>query len=159
MKDFFMLTEQDKKILSTLQSDGRKSMVDLAAETNMSESTCLRRTKSLEEIGVIKGYTAMLDAEKAGFDVQAFVQVSINQNTEAAFDSFKNAVRASPYILECYSLSGPYDHLMKVVARSNKELSHFILKTLKTFPEIRDAQTLFVLHQVKHTNALPIDLP
>jgi Lrp/AsnC family leucine-responsive transcriptional regulator len=48
---------------------------------------------------------------------------------------------------------------MKVVARSNKELSHFILKTLKTFPEIRDAQTLFVLHQVKHTNALPIDLP
>mgnify|MGYP003630402916 CR=1 FL=1 len=115
-------------------------------------------TKSLEEIGVIKGYAALLDAEKAGFDVMAFVQVSINQNTEAAFDSFKTAVRASPHILECYSLSGPYDHLMKVVARSNKELSHFILKTLKTFPEIRDAQTLFVLHQVKHTTALPVEL-
>ncbi len=153
-----MLTTQDKMILTNLQANGRMPIVELAAKTNMSESTCMRRTKSLEEVGVIKGYTALLDAEKAGFDVMAFVQVSINQNTEAAFNSFKNAVRASPYILECYSLSGPYDHLMKVVARTNKDLSHFILKTLKTFPEIRDAQTLFVLHQVKHTTALPMDL-
>ncbi|MEZ5759485.1 MAG: Lrp/AsnC family transcriptional regulator [Emcibacteraceae bacterium] len=153
-----MITEQDKKILETLQDHGRMPIVELAAKTNMSESTCLRRTKSLEEVGIIKGYAAILDAEKVGFDVMAFVQVSINQNTEAAFDSFKNAVRASPNILECYSLSGPYDHLMKVIARNNKELSHFILKTLKTFPEIRDAQTLFVLHQVKHTNSLPIEL-
>lgn len=153
-----MLTTQDKMILTNLQENGRMPMVELASKTNMSESTCMRKTKSLEETGIIKGYTALLDAEKAGFDVMAFVQVSINQNTEAAFDSFKNAVRASPYILECYSLSGPYDHLMKVVARTNKDLSHFILKTLKTFPEIRDAQTLFVLHQVKHTTALPMDL-
>ena len=151
-----MITDQDKKILSKLQNNGRMPMVELAKETNMSESTCLRRTKSLEEIGVIKGYAALLDAEAAGFEVTAFVQVSINQNTEAAFYKFKTAVRDHPLIMECYSLSGPYDHLMKVVARSNKELSHFILKTLKTFPEIRDAQTLFVLHQVKHTIALPI---
>ncbi len=153
-----MLTNQDKDILTKLQANGRMPIVELAERTNMSESTCLRRTKSLEAVGVIKGYTGLLDAEKPGFDVMAFVQVSINQNTEAAFDSFKTAVRASPNILECYSLSGPYDHLMKVVARSNKELSHFILKTLKTFPEIRDAQTLFVLHQVKHTTALPMVL-
>jgi len=153
-----MITNQDKKILTQLQENGRMPMVELANATNMSESTCLRRTRSLEEIGVIKGYTALLDAEEAGFGVTAFVQVSINQNTEAAFDKFKTAVREHPLILECYSLSGPYDHLMKVVARNNKELSHFILKTLKTFPEIRDAQTLFVLHQVKHTNALPMQL-
>jgi DNA-binding Lrp family transcriptional regulator len=152
-----MITDQDKKILHELQQNGRMPMVELASKTNMSESTCLRRTKSLEEIGVIKGYAALLDAEAAGFEVMAFVQVSINQNTEAAFDKFKTAVRAHPLIMECYSLSGPYDHLMKVVARNNKELSHFILKTLKTFPEIRDAQTLFVLHQVKHTNALPVE--
>ncbi len=154
-----MLTEQDKKILIELQANGRMPMVELAKTTNMSESTCLRRTKNLEEIGVIKGYTTILDAEETGFGVTAFVQVSINQNTEAAFDKFKMAVEYHPLILECYSLSGPYDHLMKVVARNNKELSHFILKTLKSFPEIRDAQTLFVLHQVKHTSALPVQLP
>ena len=159
MREFIMLTEQDKNVLTQLQENGRVPMVELAKETNMSESTCFRRTKSLEESGVIKGYRAELDAEKAGFGVSAFVQVSINQNNEAAFDKFKKAVYEHPLILECYSLSGPYDHLMKVVARTNKELSHFILKTLSGFPEIRDAHTLFVLDEVKHTHALPLDLP
>ncbi|RXF06367.1 Lrp/AsnC family transcriptional regulator [Pseudoalteromonas phenolica O-BC30] len=153
-----MLEKQDKNILSQLQSNGRMSMVDLAKETHMSESTCLRRTKSLEEKGVIKGYSAVLDAEEAGFGVLAFVQVSIDQKNEAAFDKFKLAVIEHPLILECYSLSGAYDHLMKVVARSNKELSRFILKELRSFPEIKEAQTLFVLDQVKHTSALPVDL-
>lgn len=154
-----MLTEQDKNILIQLQTNGRMPIVELAKETNMSESTCMRRTKSLEEAGVIKGYGAILDAEEAGFGVMAFIQVSINQKNEAAFDKFKKTVLNHPLILECYSLSGPYDHLMKVVARTNKELSHFILKTLRSFPEVRDAQTLFVLQEVKHTSALPVDLP
>lgn len=153
-----MLTEQDKKILSQLQANGRMPIVDLAKATHMSESTCLRRTKALEQSGVIKGYSAILNAEEAGFGVMAFVQVSINQNSEAAFDKFKTTVKAHPLILECYSLSGPYDHLMKVVARTNKELSHFILKTLRGFPEVREAQTLFVLQEVKHSNALPVEL-
>ncbi len=156
--DTTMLSDQDKRILSQLQANGRMPMVELAKATHMSESTCLRRTKSLEESGIIKGYSAMLNAEEAGFGVAAFIQVSINQNNEAAFDRFKITVRDHPLILECYSLSGPYDHLMKVVARTNKELSHFILKTLRTFPEVRDAQTLFVLQEVKHTSALPVDL-
>ena len=155
----YPLDRQDVRILEILQKDSRISKSQLAEKVNLSASQCYRRLKRLESCGIIERYVTLLNLEKAGFDVMAFVQVSINQNTEAAFDSFKKAVRASPHILECYSLSGPYDHLMKVVARSNKELSHFILKTLKTFPEIRDAQTLFVLHQVKHTTALPIDLP
>jgi len=154
-----MFNNQDKEILTQLQNNGRMPIVELAKVTNTSESTCLRKTKSLEESGVIKGYAAILDAEAAGFGVTAFVQVSINQNNEAAFDKFKTTVNQHPLVLECYSLSGPYDHLMKVVARSNKELSHFILKTLRTFPEVKDAQTLFVLDQVKHTTSLPIKLP
>jgi Lrp/AsnC family leucine-responsive transcriptional regulator len=158
MTETTMLEKQDKNILSQLQNNGRMSMVDLAKETHMSESTCLRRTKALEEKGVIKGYSAVLDAEEAGFGVLAFVQVSIDQKNEAAFDKFKLAVIEHPLILECYSLSGAYDHLMKVVARSNKELSRFILKELRSFPEIKEAQTLFVLDQVKHTSALPVEL-
>ena len=158
MTETTMLEKQDKNILSKLQSNGRMSMVDLAKETHMSESTCLRSTKALEEKGVIKCYSAVLNAEAAGFGVLAFVQVSIDQKNEAAFDKFKLAVIEHPLILECYSLSGAYDHLMKVVARSNKELSRFILKELRIFPEIKEAQTLFVLDQVKHTTALPVEI-
>ena len=156
--DSLMLDNQDKSILSHLQKNGRMSMVDLAKQGHMSESTCLRRTKALEGTGIIKGYSAILDAEKAGFGVLAFVQVSIDQKNEAAFDKFKRAVLEHPLILECYSLSGAYDHLMKVIARSNKELSRFILTELRSFPEIKEAQTLFVLDQVKHTNALPVNI-
>ena len=153
-----MIEKQDKHILAGLQQNGRQSIVDLAKTVHMSESTCLRRTKALEERGIIKGYSAILDAEKAGFGVLAFVQVSIDQKNEAAFDKFKQAVSEHPLILECYSLSGAYDHLMKVVARSNKELSRFILKELRAFPEVKEAQTLFVLDEVKHTTALPVEL-
>ena len=153
-----MLGDQERKILKQLQDNGRMPIVELAKATHTSESTCLRKTKSLEEAGVIKGYRAIVDAEQAGFGVTAFVQVNINQNNEAAFDKFKTAVRQHPLVLECYSLSGQYDHLMKVVARSNKELSHFILKTLRAFPEVREAQTLFVLQEVKHSTSLPVDL-
>ena len=151
-----MLGDQELKILKQLQENGRMPIVELAKATHMSESTCLRKTKSLEEQGVIKGYSAILDPELAGFGVTAFVQVSINQNNEAAFDRFKTAVKDHPMVLECYSLSGQYDHLMKVVARTNKEMSHFVLKTLRGFPEVRDAQTLFVLQEVKHTTGLPV---
>ena len=153
-----MLSQQDKSILAELQNNGRMTIVELAKATHTSESTCLRRTKALEESGVIKGYGALLDNKVAGFNVTAFVQVSINQNSEAEFDRFKDAVREHPLIMECYSLSGAYDHLMKVVARTNDELSHFILKTLRSFPEVREAQTLFVLQEVKHTTALPVEL-
>lgn len=151
-----MLTEQDKQIITIMQQNGRIPIVELAKQTNMSETTCLRRVKSLEAIGVIKGYTILLDAEKTGFGVTAFVQVSVIQSTEAQFDSFKKAILENELVLECYSLSGPYDHLLKIIARNNKELSHFILKTLKTFPSIRDAQTLFVLDEVKHNASLPM---
>ncbi len=154
-----MLNQQDQEILVQLQENGRMPIVELAKAVNMSESTCLRRTKSLEERRVIRGYSAVVDAEQAGFGVTAFIQVSINQSEEAAFDKFKMAVKYHPLILEFYSLSGPYDQLMKVVARDNKEMSHFILKTLRSFPEVKDAQTLFVLQDVKHTNSLPIKLP
>lgn len=156
--EYFNMNTQDKNILIQLQKNGRMPIVELAKATHMSESTCLRRTKALEQSDIIKGYSAILNAEEAGFGVTAFVQVSINQNNEAAFDKFKSAVKDHPLILECYSLSGPYDHLMKVVARTNKELSHFILQTLRGFPEVREAQTLFVLQEVKHTSVLPVDL-
>ena len=152
-----MLSEQDKKLLLKIQKQGRIPIVDLAKQTNMSESTCLRRTKALEDSRVILGYAALLDAEKAGFGVSAYIQVRINQNNEASSDRFKQAVLEHPLVLECYSLTGPFDHLMKVVARNNKDLSHFILRTLRGFPEVKDAQTLFVLDQVKHTTALPVD--
>jgi Lrp/AsnC family leucine-responsive transcriptional regulator len=150
------LNQDDQRILSALQDDGRISMVDLARRANLSETTCQRRTRSLEDVGIITGYHARIDAEKIGFGVMAFIQVSLDQRVEAAHDLFKVAVSREPWVLECYSLSGAFDHLMKVIAPDNKTLAHFILKRLATYESVRDFQTLFVLDTVKDGTALPV---
>ena len=77
-----MLTQQDKNIILQLQKNGRMPIVELAKITGMSESTCLRRTRYLEESGIIKGYRAIVDSDRVGFAVTAFVQVSIDQQSE-----------------------------------------------------------------------------
>lgn len=150
------LTNDDRRILSALQTDGRMSMVELARRTHLSETTCLRRTRSLEDARIITGYRAVIDPEAAGFGVLAFIQISLDQRVEAAGDAFKDAVRREPWVLECYSLSGAFDHLMKVVAPDNKTLAHFILKRLATYESVRDFQTLFVLDIVKDDAAVPV---
>jgi Lrp/AsnC family leucine-responsive transcriptional regulator len=152
------INEDDKRILTILQRDGRISMVDLAQQANMSETTCLRRTRSLEDAGVITGYRAEVEPESAGFGVTAFIQVRLDQRIEAASDTFKGAINEEPWVLECYSLSGAYDHLMKVIAPDNKALAHFILKRLAKYESVRDFQTLFVLDTVKTGTGIPVTL-
>lgn len=151
------LPAEDRRILAILQENGRLPMVELARRANLSETTCLRRTRSLEETGIIRGYRAEVDADAAGFGVLAFIQVSIDQRIEAARDVFKQAIEKESWVLECYSLSGPFDHLMKVIAPDNKALAHFILKRLATYESVRDFQTLFVLDTVKENPVIPMD--
>ena len=148
------LNRDDQRILSLLQADGRISTVELARQSHVSETTCLRRTRALEAAGIIRGYRADIDFEAAGFGVMAFIQVSLDQRVEAASDAFKNAILKENWVLECYSLSGPYDHLMKVIAPDNKALSQFILKRLAGYHSVRDFQTLFVLDTDKEGQAV-----
>jgi Lrp/AsnC family leucine-responsive transcriptional regulator len=150
------LNEDDKRILTILQREGRISMVDLARQANLSETTCLRRTRSLEDAGIITGYRADIEPEAAGYGVTAFIQVRLDQRVEAAGDTFKDAVSKESWVLECYSLSGAYDHLMKVIAPDNKALAEFILKRLARYDSVRDFQTLFVLDTVKCGAGIPM---
>jgi Lrp/AsnC family leucine-responsive transcriptional regulator len=148
------INADDQRILSLLQTDGRMSTVELARQAHVSETTCLRRTRALEAAGIIRGYRADIDFEAAGFGVMAFIQVTIDQRVEAGSDAFKDAILKENWVLECYSLSGSYDHLMKVIAPDNKALSQFILKRLARYESVRDFQTLFVLDTVKEGQAV-----
>lgn len=150
------LNSADRRILGELQQNGRMPIVELARRTNMSETTCLRHTRSLETAGIIKGYRAEVDIEAAGFGVIAFIQVSLDQRVEAVSDVFKQAINREPWVLECYSLAGAFDHLMKVIAPDNQALGHFILKRLATYESVRDFQTLFVLDTVKMDPTIPM---
>lgn len=150
------LDAEDRRILTVLQREGRMPIVELARRVHQSETTCLRRVRSLEAAGVITGYRAEIAREATGFPVTAFIQVSLDQRVEAASDVFKSAVMKEAWVLECHSVAGAYDHLLKVVAPDNLSLSQFVLKRLATYDSVRDFQTVFVLDTVKEEPALPL---
>ena len=89
----------DQKILTALQADGRISNTDLSRKVGLSESPCLRRVRKLEEDGVITGYSALLDNRKLGLEIVAYVQVNLDQRSEADTNAFVQAVRKAPWIV------------------------------------------------------------
>lgn len=151
-----MLDDSEKRILSELQKDGRLSNVDLARKVGLSDSPCLRRVKQLESSGVIERYSAVLDHKKVGLDLVAYIQVHLDQRTEAMTRQFNEAVMAEPAITECYALSGNYDFLIKVVARDFDEYSDFAMKRLLRFPGVKDITSGFIMETVKDGTPLPL---
>ena len=139
----------DRKILTVLQADGRISNTELSRKVGLSESPCLRRVRNLEEDGVIAGYSALLDHRKLGLEMGAYVQVNLDQRTEADTNAFVQAVRKAPWIVECVAISGTHDYLLKVAARNIDHFGELILKKLLRFPGVTDVVSNLVLASIK----------
>ncbi len=139
----------DRKILIELQADGRISNTELSRKVGLSESPCLRRVRNLEEDGLIAGYSALLDHRKLGLEMVAYVQVNLDQRTEADTNAFVQAVRKAPWIVECVAISGTHDYLLKVAARNIDHFGELILKKLRRFPGVTDVVSNLVLVSIK----------
>ena len=147
----------DRKILKSLQADGRISNVDLAAHVHLSAPQCFRRVRSLEERGILRGYRAEVDPEAIGYGVTAYVSVSIGGGDFGRVRDVEADIRAFPQILECFSVSGEDDYLLKVVARDLKALSSFLTDQLMQVPGIDDVRSMICLEQIKAASPLPVD--
>jgi DNA-binding Lrp family transcriptional regulator len=147
----------DRKILEVLQGDGRISNVDLAARIHLSAPQCFRRVRSLEERGVIRGYRADVAAEAIGLAVTAYVSVSIGGGDFGRVREIEAEIRAFAQILECYSVSGEDDYLLKVVAADLKSLSNFLTDRLMQVPGIDDVRSMIALEEIKRASPLPVD--
>ncbi|NOZ43472.1 MAG: Lrp/AsnC family transcriptional regulator [Alphaproteobacteria bacterium] len=152
------LDQIDFRILRLLQEHGRLSNHDLARKVGLSPSPCWRRVKRLEEDGIIDHYAAILDAEKAGFQLIAFAHVMLEKHQMAMLDQFDEAICERPEVLEYYSMSGDYDFLLKVISRNIKEYEDFQTGFLMRLPVVRSISTSFVLKQKKHITHLPLRL-
>jgi DNA-binding Lrp family transcriptional regulator len=146
----------DQAILRILQGDGRISNVELARRINLSPPATLTRVKALEEQGIIRGYTALLDAEALGFELLCFIQVGLQLHQPEQVNSVREAIGDIPQVLECHHVTGDYDYLLKVVARGRKDLEKFILEQLTPIRGIARIQTSLVLTEVKSTSILPV---
>jgi len=152
-----MLDTIDKAILAILQCEGRLSNAELARRVNLSPPATHARLRRLEDEGYIRGYAALLDRERAGFDMLCFVQISLQLHQPQQVEAVRAAIREMPEVLECHHVTGEYDYLLKVVIHNRKDLERFVLERLTPVPGVARIHTSLVLTEVKATTALPVD--
>ena len=150
----------DRRILRALQADGRITYDVLAGQVSLSPSATLRRVKRLEESGVIAGYVALVRPERVGFGLTAYLNVRLEKHAEVhkrnPMDLFRAAVQTWPEVVECASLTGEMDYLLRVVVQDMAHYSRFIMDTLLKHPSVQDCKTSFVLDRVKNTTAVSV---
>lgn len=150
------LDPMDVKILTELQQNARISNHDLAQRVGLSPSPCWRRVRRLEEDGVVERYAALLTPEKVGLHLTAFAHVSLENHHSATVEAFNAAVQAQEAVLECFSTSGEYDYLLRVVTPGIADYEAFLSSVLMQIPAVRSVNTSFVLKCNKSTTTLPI---
>lgn len=147
----------DWKILREMQADGRITNVELANRVGISAPPCLRRVRALEEMGVIKGYRALLDAEKLGYGVTVFAMVHLASQAEADLNAFTARVRAWPVVRECHTVSGDFDFVMKCVAPDMASFQAFV-GDLTATPNVRNVRTVLALGEIKNEAIAPLEV-
>jgi DNA-binding Lrp family transcriptional regulator len=146
----------DRKILKELQADGRITNVELASRVGISAPPCLRRVRGLEEAGYIKGYRALLDEKKLGYEVTVFAMVHLASQAETDLVAFEEFVRSQPLVRECWMLSGEIDFVLKCVAPDLKTFQAFVEK-LTAAPNVRNVKTSLTLRNSKDAAMVPMD--
>lgn len=149
------MDRKDREILRTLQVDAGLSMSELAERSSLSKTAVWRRVRDLEEQGVIRGRTTLLDTEALGFGLTVYAFVSTSQHSDAWFATFERAVKSIPEILEFHRTSGNIDYLLKVVARDMRHYDE-IYKSLIREVDFADISSTFVMETFKDGTALPI---
>jgi DNA-binding Lrp family transcriptional regulator len=147
----------DWKILRELQADGRITNVELASRVGISAPPCLRRVRALEEMGVIKGYRALVAGDKLGYGVTVFAMVHLASQAEADLNAFVEKVRTWPIIRECHTVSGDFDFVMKCVAPDLPSFQTFV-GDLTATPNVRNVRTVLTLSQVKDAPNVPMEI-
>ena len=150
------LDRYDLHILKILQNDSSISMQDLGAQIGLSHTPCWRRIKKLEEHGVIIKQVALLNSKSLDLDVNVFVHVTLRQHHENALNRFEEAVSQLTEVVECYTVSGETDFLLRVVVKDVEAYEKLLKGTLLQLPEVGNLSSTFALRQVKYTTEIPI---
>jgi DNA-binding Lrp family transcriptional regulator len=152
------LDATDWRILKELQANGRITNVELARKVGISPPPCLRRTRALEQAGIISGYFALLDGKALNFEVIAFANVGLHSQAEPDLRAFENRVLAWPLVRECYMLSGEIDFILKCVAPDLPTFQAFVIDDLTAAANVASVKTTLVISRVKFDPGVPIAL-
>lgn len=150
------LDEIDHRILAELTRDGRLSNTDLARRIGLSASACWMRVRALEESGVIKGYTAIIDRAAMGVPETVVVEVTVDKqkHTGDVLDGFEAAIERMPQVIEASLVAGDFDYYLRVAASSTADYEHFLREKLYRIPGVRQARSIFILREIPRPLAL-----
>ena len=143
----------DRKILTTLQRDGALSQRDVASKVGLSQNACWRRIKRLNELGVIEGYGARLNAKLVGLDLTVFMMIKTRRHSECWQREFRVHVAAIPEIVDVNRIGGDWDYLIKVVTSSMSGYDK-VYKQLTSKLELETVTGLFAMETILENQPL-----
>ncbi len=152
------LDEIDRMILAELQADGRMTNVELAKRVGISAPPCLRRVRTLEEQGYIRGYHADIDPREMGFEVQVYAMVRLMSQAEADLTAFESLCIGWPLVRECHMLNGEVDFILKCVAPDLRTFQNFLTEHLTAAPNVASVKTSLVIRGAKDEPGVPFDV-
>lgn len=149
------MDELDKKILNLLQQDAMLPVAEIAEKVGSSKSVCWRRIQRLQDDGIIKARVALLDPNKIGLDIILFAQVKMTAHGRR-LPNFIEIIRDIPQILECYTLMGNVDFLLKIVVKDIQEYENLWWHQLSQIEGVQEISSTIAMTAVKHTTKLPL---
>jgi len=157
------MDKTDRKILAVLQVNGRLTNQEVAERVNLSPSPCLRRIRHLEEAGIIRHYVALLDSDKLGLGLLAYVNVKLEKRrgtseheVQGVRTEFEAAVAHWPEVVGCYAMTCELNYLLRIQVADMQHFSQFMTETLLKHPAVLELKSDFALQTVKETTALPL---
>jgi len=147
----------DRMLLAELQAEGRVTNVDLARRVGLTAPPCLRRVRTLEEAGVIRGYHADLDPSMLGFAITVFAMVSLRSQAEEDLRAFENHIKALPEVRECHMLNGEIDFILKIVSKDLQSFQEFLTSKLTPAPNVASVKTSLTIRTAKHEPGVPLE--
>lgn len=153
----YAIDATDIKLLRALQANARLTVKELAARVNLSTTPVFKRVQRMERDGIIKGYIAVLNAEKLNRGFVVFCQVKMNRLGRDIAADFANTIKRIPEVTECYNISGQYDYLLKIHAPDMKYYQEFVLNVLGTIPHLGSLESTFVMDEIKHDYGITLD--
>ncbi|MEL6373057.1 MAG: Lrp/AsnC family transcriptional regulator [Pseudomonadota bacterium] len=146
----------DRRIIMALQRDCRQSMAELGEAAGLSASACHRRVRLLEDHGYITGYGARLDRRRLGFQIEFFVEVELNAQSDAALMAFERAVGRVEEILECHLMAGGTDYLLRVVALDVNDFERIHRERLTKLPHVSRVHSNLAMRTVRGWDGYPV---
>lgn len=151
-----MLKDQDRRLLRYLQSDPSLTPSELAERCRISPQSVTRRLARLQDLGILKGVSAVIDWQKLGYTVEVSLRITLDKTHARAFDEFLAAARAVPEVLEIQTFLGRVDVRLSVIAQDMAQYQDIYRDRILTLPHISDIEALMHVARIKSEEALPI---